>query len=125
MSASTINIVKYYFHGRNVPRSQERITQLVRLAYQTATNKAIYSKAVFIRSDVHDTTSQNGRRVKDPLGDHVTFSYKTQDQLGRETHIACHGEATHADEKFDSTKKGSGKAVWPAEDDLWEVPDVG
>lgn len=76
------------------------------------------------------------KRQKDPRGPHVTFSYKSQDHLGRETHIACHGyvddpqtlefkEATHANEKPDSTKKKSGKAVWPSTSHLWEAPDVG
>lgn len=27
---------------------------------------------------------------------HVTFSYKTQDHLGRETHVACHGYVNDA-----------------------------
>ncbi|KAM7208131.1 hypothetical protein V8F20_001411 [Naviculisporaceae sp. PSN 640] len=133
MSASTINVVKYYFHARHVPKTQGRITQYIRLAYQTARDKELYPKAVFIRSEVHDTTIINGKPVKDPLGDHVTFSYKTQDQLGRETHVACHGyvkdkitlefrEATHAPEKPDSTKKKSGKDVWPnGDDELWEA----
>lgn len=70
------------------------------------------------------------------MGDHVTFSYKTQDNLGQDTHVACHGyvhdpetlqfkKATHAAEKPDSTKKGNKKPVWPDDEDLWEAPDVG
>ncbi|KAM0276624.1 hypothetical protein ACHAQH_006581 [Verticillium albo-atrum] len=88
---SSVNIVKYYFHAQQVPRSDARIRQLVALAYQTARDKQLYPKAVFVRSEVHSTTTINGRRQKDPRGDHVTFSYKTQDHLGLETHVACHG----------------------------------
>ncbi|KFA70745.1 hypothetical protein S40288_09216 [Stachybotrys chartarum IBT 40288] len=133
---SSINIVKYYFHAGQVPRSEARMRQLVALAYQTARDKQLYPKAVFVRSEVHSTTTINGKRRKDPRGDHVTFSYKTQDHLGRETHVACHGyvkdpdtlefkEATHAAEKPDSTKKRNNKPVWPADEDLWEAPDIG
>ncbi|KZZ95536.1 hypothetical protein AAL_04767 [Moelleriella libera RCEF 2490] len=110
--------------------------QLIALAYQTARAKELYPKAVFVRSEVHSTTTINGVRQKDPRGDHVTFSYKTQDHLGRETHVACHGyvkdpvtleftEAAHADEKSDAILKSSGKAVWPGVDELWEAPDMG
>ena len=88
------------------------------------------------RSEVHSTTTINGKRQKDPKGDHVTFSYKTQDHLGLETHVACHGyvkdpgtlefkEATHAAEKPDSTVKWNNKPVWPEDEDLWEAPDIG
>jgi hypothetical protein len=67
---------------------------------------------------------------------HVTFSYKTEDHLGRETHVAWHGyvndaklldfrEATHAPEKPDSTEKRSGHEVWPSADELWEAPEIG
>ncbi|KAK4117130.1 hypothetical protein N656DRAFT_743098 [Canariomyces notabilis] len=135
---STINIVRYYFHKANIPATEQRMRQLIALAYQTARDKELYPKARIcpVRSPVHDTTTINGRRQKDPRGAHVTFSYKTQDQLGRETHIACHGyvtdtetlefkEATHAEEKPDSTKKVSGKAVWPSEAFLWEAPEIG
>ncbi|RBR11549.1 hypothetical protein FVER53590_13857 [Fusarium verticillioides] len=111
---STVNIVKYYFHKRNVPVSEE----------------------LFVRSEVHFTTTINGRRQKDPLGAHVTFSYKTQDSLGRDTHVSCHGYvkdsetleyagSTHVDEKPDSTKKTTGKPVWPGESQLWEAPEIG
>jgi len=84
---------------------------------------------------------KDGVRIKDPLGDHVTFSYKTQDQLGREVHVAAHGyvkdrstmefrEATHREEKPDSTPKRAkpgkpAKVVWPSEDELWEAPEIG
>ncbi|KAF5535173.1 hypothetical protein FNAPI_12142 [Fusarium napiforme] len=133
---STVNIVKYYFHARNVPVSEERMRRLIALAYQTAREKELYPKAVFVRSEVHFTTTINGRRQKDPLGAHVTFSYKTQDSLGRDTHVSCHGYvkdsetleyagSTHVDEKPDSTKKSSGKPVWPGESQLWEAPEIG
>ncbi|RMZ79732.1 hypothetical protein DV738_g3262, partial [Chaetothyriales sp. CBS 135597] len=133
---STINIVKYYFHGGNPPASEQRLRQLVALAYRTARDREIYPHAVFIRSDVHDTTRINGRYQKDPLGAHVTFSYKSRDHLGRETHVTAHGyvkdrktlefrESTHMEEKSDSILLGSGKYVWPGPEDLWEAPDVG
>ncbi|KYK60899.1 hypothetical protein DCS_02038 [Drechmeria coniospora] len=87
-------------------------------------------------SEVHSTTTINGRRQKDPRGDYVTFSYKTHNHLGRETYVACHGyvedpgtlefkEATHAPEKPDSTMKQNEKPDWPDDQDLWDAPDIG
>ncbi|KAK1950766.1 hypothetical protein LY78DRAFT_649557 [Colletotrichum sublineola] len=132
---STVNIVKYYFHKANIPRTEARMRQLIALAYQIARDKELYPQAVFV-CEVHLTTIINSRRQKDPQGAYMTFSYKSQDHLGRETHVACHGyvkdletlefkEATHADKKPDLTKKQSGKAVWPGAAQLWEAPEVG
>ncbi|KYG13567.1 hypothetical protein FVEG_13857 [Fusarium verticillioides 7600] len=116
---SPVNIVKYYFHKRNVPVSEERMRRLIALAYQTA--RALPKGSLC---------------AKDPLGAHVTFSYKTQDSLGRDTHVSSHGYvkdsetleyagSTHVDEKPDSTKKTTGKPVWPGESQLWEAPEIG
>ncbi|KAH6615503.1 hypothetical protein B0J18DRAFT_437468 [Chaetomium sp. MPI-SDFR-AT-0129] len=66
----------------------------------------------------------------------LTFSYKDKQQLDRGTHVASHSyvldkdtleliEATHAEEKPDSTRKKGGKAVWPASEELWEGPEIG
>lgn len=88
------------------------------------------------RSEVHDTTSVNGKRQKDPWGDHVTLCYKDDDQLRRGTHVASHGyvkdgtslefvHATHHDEKPDLTKKGNRQVVWPSEDSLAIAPEIG
>lgn len=49
MSSSTINVVKYYFHKRHIPESEEYMRKLVALAYQTAREKKLYPRAVFIR----------------------------------------------------------------------------
>ncbi|KAK7428150.1 hypothetical protein QQZ08_005390 [Neonectria magnoliae] len=134
---ATVNIVKYYFHKGNVPRDPERMRKLVALAYQTARDRQLYPKAVFIRSEVHDTTTINGVRQRDPRGLHVTFCYKDQNQTNCGTHVACHGyvtdeasleftEATHAGEKPDATKKNKkGAVVWPGLEDLWAAPDIG
>ncbi|QUC22824.1 uncharacterized protein UV8b_07065 [Ustilaginoidea virens] len=136
---STINIVKYYFHRLNVPRTEERMRKLVALAYQSACEQQLYPKAILIRSEVHLTTTIEGERQPDPEGLHVTFSYKTQDHLGRETHITSHAyvydtisvelrKSSPTPEKADSTLKRSGKAlkpVWPSAEKLWEAPDVG
>ena len=79
------------------------------------------------RSDVHETTTMDGKRVKDPKGWHGTFAYKDNVQMDREFHVASHGytdgkenftltESTHTPEKSDSTPRGgkkSGKVVWP------------
>jgi hypothetical protein len=46
---STVNLVKYYFFKGNVPRTSQRLQQLVALAYQTARDREVYPKAVFIR----------------------------------------------------------------------------
>ncbi|KAK8061437.1 hypothetical protein PG994_007803 [Apiospora phragmitis] len=135
---STINIVKYYFHSQQIPKTPERMHQLVALAYQTARDKQIYPRAVFIRSDLHDTTSINGVRQKDPKGLHITLCYKDDEHLQKGTHIACHGyvtdgesmsfkEATQAGEKPDVTKKNNKNRtpVWPSEDKLYAAPEIG
>lgn len=46
---STINIVKYYFHKEYIPKTPEGMRQLVALAYQTARDRQLYPRAVFIR----------------------------------------------------------------------------
>ncbi|KAI0469697.1 hypothetical protein GGR56DRAFT_247715 [Xylariaceae sp. FL0804] len=128
---STINVVKYYFHKDHVPRSAARIRQLVALAYQTARDRQLYPRAVFIRSDLHVTTMINGVYQRDPKGHHITLCYKDDEHMKNDTHVACHGyvadtgtmsfkEATHAGEKPDSTLKGNRAQtrVWPPEDDL-------
>ncbi|KAF1952640.1 hypothetical protein CC80DRAFT_538057 [Byssothecium circinans] len=127
---STLNIVKYYFHKGDVPTSKGRMHQLIALGYQTARAMELYPQAVLVRPPSPE------KRQKDPRGDHVTFSYKTQDHLGRQTHVACHGyvkdrqtlefkEAMHVGEKPDSTKKASGKDAWPGPASLWEAPEIG
>ncbi|OHW96497.1 hypothetical protein CSPAE12_04846 [Colletotrichum incanum] len=135
---STVNIVKYYFHKDHVPKTAERIQQLVALAYQTARDKQLYPRAVFIRSELHDTTSINGIRQRDPKGLHVTLCYKDDEQLRNGTHVACHGyvkdaesmafkEATHAGEKPDLTRKRNKNRtpVWPSADELYAAPEIG
>ncbi|EQL27858.1 hypothetical protein BDFG_09338 [Blastomyces dermatitidis ATCC 26199] len=86
---------------------------------------------------MHDTTTVEGKHVKDPKGWHGTFAFKADDQVEREFHVASHGytndkedfvlnEATHTPEKEDKTPRGgrgSGKVVWPAEDLLEEYVD--
>ncbi|KAL4981355.1 hypothetical protein BDW68DRAFT_196640 [Aspergillus falconensis] len=134
---STVNMVKYYFYKGMVPKDQDRLRQLVALAYQTARDRKLYPKAVLIRSEIHDTTSINGVHQKDPLGPHVTLCYKDEDQLLRGTHVASHGyvhgkdnlgfvRATHAGEKADTAKRQQGKkTVWPSENELEAVPEIG
>lgn len=41
---STVNIIKQYFHARNVPVSEERTRRLIALAYQTAKVKGALPK---------------------------------------------------------------------------------
>ncbi|PLN84282.1 hypothetical protein BDW42DRAFT_183638 [Aspergillus taichungensis] len=76
-------------------------------------------------------------RCKDPLGPHVTLCYKDENQLLHGTHVASHGyvhgkdnigfvRATHAGEKTDSAKRQQGKkTVWPPENELEAVPEIG
>ncbi|KAG5959136.1 hypothetical protein E4U57_000871 [Claviceps arundinis] len=133
---SHINITSYFFHLRGIPETALMNSYLA-LAYQTATEKHIYPRQVFIRSKVHDTTwSESTRRyIKDPKGYHVTISYKTEDHMHSGTHITCHGyvwsrecmifkEATFANEKPDTVLKKDGRFVWPSEEDLWRAPDI-
>ncbi|CCF39823.1 hypothetical protein CH063_10549 [Colletotrichum higginsianum] len=112
---STVNIVKYYFHKANAPRDAERMRKMVLLAYQTAKDKKLYPKEVFIR--------------------YASFAELWPGYSG--THVACHGyvtdkeslqfiEATHAGEKPDSTKKNEkGDVVWPGAERLWAAPEIG
>ncbi|KAE8356758.1 hypothetical protein BDV28DRAFT_154436 [Aspergillus coremiiformis] len=128
-----VNLVKYFFYFDN-KISLDQKKPLVALAYATARDQSLAPKAILIRSDMHDTTTIEGKRVKDPKGWHGTFAFKPHNQVEREFHITSHGytdgkedfvlkEATHAPEKMDSTPRGgkdSGKVVWPAEDLLEE-----
>ncbi|GKZ52054.1 hypothetical protein AbraIFM66951_010162 [Aspergillus brasiliensis] len=131
-----INFVRFYFYqGFLLP--PERQKALVALAYSTARDQKLAPKAILIRSDIHDTTSINGQRVKDPNGWHVTMAFKDNDQVERLFHVTSHGytngkedfvlkKATHDPEKVDSTPRGgrkSGKVVWPAEEFLEEYVD--
>ncbi|KAH6657690.1 hypothetical protein BKA67DRAFT_532883 [Truncatella angustata] len=105
---SAINVVKYYFYKGMIPKDPERLQKMVVLAYRTARDRQIYLKAVLIRSDIHDTTSINGVRQKDPKGDHVTLCYKDAE------HISA-----------DSTRRRKGKHLWPSTDQLEEAPEIG
>ncbi|OAT09727.1 hypothetical protein, variant 2 [Blastomyces gilchristii SLH14081] len=130
------NFVRYFFYAGNTISSSQKKT-LVALAYATARDQKLAPKAILIRSDMHDTTTVEGKHVKDPKGWHGTFAFKADDQVEREFHVASHGytndkedfvlnEATHTPEKEDKTPRGgrgSGKVVWPAEDLLEEYVD--
>ncbi|KAF4952575.1 hypothetical protein FGADI_6646 [Fusarium gaditjirri] len=129
---STINRVKYFFHSQAV-LSDEKRAALVRLAYQTATEKNLYPKMIFIRSDVHNTTIINGRYQKDPLGDHITMCFKDDEHIKTGTHIACHGyvkdkanwelrKVTDTPPKSDSVLKKNKQPVWPENQFLDEYP---
>ncbi|KAG6177065.1 hypothetical protein E4U10_000320 [Claviceps purpurea] len=78
---------------------------------------------------MHSTTISEGERKPDPKGWHVTFSFKTQEQLDSGTHVTCHAydyidirgnfaEATHSDEMADNLIA----STWPPEALLDEVP---
>ncbi|KAG6072619.1 hypothetical protein E4U16_005213 [Claviceps sp. LM84 group G4] len=41
--------------------------------------------------EVHATTTFAGKVVKDPMGLHLTVSFKTQEHLDRQRHVICHG----------------------------------
>lgn len=93
------------------------------------------SALIMCRSEVHDTTNINGKRQKDPLGDHVTLCYKDEDQLCHGTYIASYGyvkdgstlefvQATHHAEKPDSTKKRNREDVWLLEESLIITPEI-
>lgn len=91
-----------------------------------------------IRSDIHDTTTTQGRTAKDPHGWHGTFAFKDSSQVQQEIHITTHGYtlgkdsftlamAMHTPEKADSTLRKNGREVWPDEADLevYEHSNVG
>ncbi|KAF2227266.1 hypothetical protein BDZ85DRAFT_1356 [Elsinoe ampelina] len=127
---STVNLVKYFFYARNsIPRSRK--DKLVALAYAAARDQQLHPKEILIRSDIHNTTSINGAHQKDPNGWHATFAFKNSDQSDRVVHVTAHGytagqddfelkEAKYFDEKEDSSRRGSGKEVWPSASDLVE-----
>ncbi|KAF9768818.1 hypothetical protein IL306_013832 [Fusarium sp. DS 682] len=119
---STGNAVKFFFPKANVPSTESRRQVLIALAYQAARNNELYPKEVLIRSGVHDMSTIDGKRLKDPRGAHITLSYKTKDSKGRDTHVSSHGyvrdletlelsEAIQMKEKRDSSKKRGGRAV--------------
>ncbi|KAF7182863.1 hypothetical protein CNMCM7691_002607 [Aspergillus felis] len=131
-----VNFVRYFFYAGNTI-SPDRKKALVALAYATARDQQLAPKAILIRSDVHDTTTIDGKHAKDPKGWHGTFAFKVDNQVHRQYHVASHGytdgkenfvlkEATHTPEKADGTPRGgkrSGKVVWPAEELLEEYAD--
>ncbi|EER42741.1 conserved hypothetical protein [Histoplasma capsulatum var. duboisii H88] len=131
-----VNFVRYFFYAGNKISSSRKKT-LVALAYATARDQILAPKAILIQSDLHNTTTVEGKHVEDPKGWHGTFAFKADDQVEREFHVASHGytndkedfilnEATHTPEKEDRTPRGgrgSGKVVWPAEDLLEEYVD--
>lgn len=108
------------------------VLQRISGQYKQANSATIFC----IRSEVHDTTSVQGKHQKDPLGWHVTLCYKDEEQMAKGTHIACNGyvkgkdnlefvQVTHAEEKVDSWEKSNGKVVWPFEEDLEIAPEIG
>ncbi|EGD92003.1 hypothetical protein H112_00606 [Trichophyton rubrum D6] len=132
---STINIVRYFFQRGVLPKNAAERQGLIALAYQTARDKGLYPKAILIRSGLHKTTGSRRKARVDPLGWNITMSSKDSEQCAKNTHVTSHGYvkgkfdlqfigATHAGEKIDSWKKFLGKAVWPPQDQLVEVPLV-
>lgn len=131
-----VNFTRIFFYQRNTI-SPDRKKALVALAYATARDQLLAPKAILIRSDIHDTTTIDGKRTKDPQGWHGTFAFKSQSQVEKEFHVASHGytngkeqfvltNATHSKEKIDKTPRGgrnAGKVVWPDESDLEEYVD--
>ncbi|OJZ86476.1 hypothetical protein ASPFODRAFT_134323 [Aspergillus luchuensis CBS 106.47] len=127
---STVNMVRYFFYKGCLPDTQQRLQELVAVAYQTARDRKLYPKVVLIRYYLfHATTNIMGRPQKDPLGPHVTLCYKDENQMTKGTHVACHGyvegpnrmifvRSTHAGEKVDTWVKSSGDIVY-------EAPEIG
>ncbi|KAL3481024.1 hypothetical protein BJX99DRAFT_254005 [Aspergillus californicus] len=131
-----INMCRIFFYaGGSITEIRKRA--LIALAYATARDKLLAPKAILIRSDLHRTTTIDGKYVINPDGYYTTISFKCIDQVAREYHVASHGytngkedfvlkKATHRSEKPDDTTRGgrkSGKVVWPAEDLLVEYAD--
>ncbi|PYH81544.1 hypothetical protein BO82DRAFT_383629 [Aspergillus uvarum CBS 121591] len=128
-----INMVRYFFYqGSTITPKQKKA--LVALDYATARDLQLTPKAILSRSELHKTTSMEGKRVENPRGWHGTFAFKNNDQVERSFHVASYGytngkedfilkEATHTPEKRDGTPrggKGSGKVVWPPEKEKLE-----
>ncbi|KAK2800031.1 hypothetical protein FQN50_008270 [Emmonsiellopsis sp. PD_5] len=125
-----VNFVRIFFYDGNTI-SPARKKSLVALAYATARAQVLAPKAILIRADLHRTTKIDGKYVQDPKGWHGTFAFKTEDHIGQEFHVACHGytkdkedfvlkEAEHTDAKADGTNRGKDRIVWPADDELIE-----
>ncbi|PYH93212.1 hypothetical protein BO71DRAFT_5459 [Aspergillus ellipticus CBS 707.79] len=128
---STASKVRFFFYKDHLPGSRDTLQRLMALAHQTVTDKRVAPTSILIRSGVHATPLNNGRI--DPSEWHITICYKTRDHLLRKTHVACHGyvkhrdslefaKSSHAVEKPDSCMKSNGRAVWPSEDELQEIP---
>ncbi|EEQ34592.1 hypothetical protein McanMca71_002445 [Microsporum canis] len=135
-ATSAISFTRYFFYVGNTIKAETK-TALVALAYATARTEQLAPEAILIRSELHDTTTIDGKRVKDPKGWHGTFAFKDGGQVKREFHVASHGytngkedfvlkEASHTPQKADNTPRGgkdSGKVVWPQEKFLEEYVD--
>ncbi|EFE38191.1 hypothetical protein TRV_07156 [Trichophyton verrucosum HKI 0517] len=135
-ATSAVSFTRYFFYVGNTISAESK-RSLVALAYATARTMEVAPEAVLVRSDIHDTTTIEGKHVKDPKGWHGTFAFKNGNHVQQEFHVASHGytngkrdfvlkEATHASPKPDNTPRGakdSGKVVWPQEHHLEEYVD--
>ncbi|KAJ5929303.1 hypothetical protein N7454_007151 [Penicillium verhagenii] len=110
------DLVRIFFYRGNTI-SDEHKQGLVALAFATARDQLVESKAILVRSDVHKSTINDGVHMIDPNGWHGTFAFKTSDQLLSEYHVAAHGytngkedfnlqRATSTSEKADKTPVG-------------------
>ncbi|KAK2801135.1 hypothetical protein FQN50_007864 [Emmonsiellopsis sp. PD_5] len=104
-AATGVNFVRFFFYANNTI-SPSRKSALVALAYATARDQKLAPKAVLVRSDVHDTTTVEGRHAKDPKGWHCTFAFKADDQAEKEFHVASHGYTNGKDRQNSPGWKG-------------------
>lgn len=68
----------------------ERKKALIGLVMKAIERLQVDATEVFIRADLHDSTSIGGRWVPDANGFHATFSYKTAAMAAESKHVASH-----------------------------------
>ncbi|KAE8154633.1 hypothetical protein BDV25DRAFT_135800 [Aspergillus avenaceus] len=135
---STLNMVKFYFYRKQLPRMRHILHDFIKVAYQTARDRKLYPKAILVSFQIKPTL-KGDRSLPQLKGTmeywHITFNYKDQGQLNSGTHTACHGyipseheyeliKSTHGVDKCDTALTRNGKHVWPSGEELVMVCEV-
>ncbi|KAF2671390.1 hypothetical protein BT63DRAFT_412427 [Microthyrium microscopicum] len=99
--------------------------ELARLAIETGLKFKPDLAVVLIRSTMHATTTRRGNTKKDPLGWHVTVSFKNATDQANGQHLTAHGYTkgssnlelnswtSDQNHKADTFQDYYGKEIWP------------
>ena len=114
----------------------ERKKALIGLVMKAIERLQVDATEVFIRADLHDSTSIGGRWVPDANGFHATFFYKTAAMAAESKHVASHAytfggdtyslkEAVADAPKPDTVLRKRGNVSWPPMEALEEWIEEG